>query len=56
MRRFYQVFPIRDAVRSELSWTHYRILMAMQGKIVAKKNSDEQALYTNIFCDLGLLI
>ena len=27
MRQFYQLFPIRDAVRSELSWTHYRILM-----------------------------
>lgn len=27
MRQFYQVFPIRDAVRLELSWTHYRLLM-----------------------------
>jgi hypothetical protein len=23
MRRFYMAFPIRDAVRLELSWTHY---------------------------------
>jgi len=27
MRQFYQLFPNRHAVRSELSWTHYRILM-----------------------------
>lgn len=27
MRRFYESFPIRDAVRPELSWTHYRILL-----------------------------
>jgi predicted nuclease of restriction endonuclease-like (RecB) superfamily len=26
MRAFYQAFPIRDALRHELSWTHYRIL------------------------------
>jgi hypothetical protein len=24
MRLFYQAFPIRDALRHELSWTHYR--------------------------------
>ena len=27
MRTFYQVYPIWTAVRSELTWTHYRILM-----------------------------
>jgi predicted nuclease of restriction endonuclease-like (RecB) superfamily len=27
MRGFYQAFPIRDAVRRELSWTHYRLLL-----------------------------
>jgi hypothetical protein len=26
MRAFYQVFPIWNAVRTELSWTHYRQL------------------------------
>jgi predicted nuclease of restriction endonuclease-like (RecB) superfamily len=26
MRKFYLVFPIFDAVRQELSWTHYRLL------------------------------
>ena len=27
MRRFYLAFPIQDALRPELSWTHYRYLM-----------------------------
>lgn len=27
MRQFYCAFPIRDALRLELSWTHYRLLM-----------------------------
>jgi hypothetical protein len=26
IRLFYKAFPIRDAVRHELSWTHYRLL------------------------------
>ncbi len=27
MRAFYQAFPIRNALRTELSWTHYRVLL-----------------------------
>ncbi|GEN77045.1 DUF1016 N-terminal domain-containing protein [Chryseobacterium hagamense] len=27
MRKFYMVFPIVDALRHELSWTHYRLLI-----------------------------
>lgn len=27
MRGFYLAFPIRDALRRELSWTHYRLLL-----------------------------
>ena len=27
MRQFYMAFPIGDALRSQLSWTHYRLLM-----------------------------
>ena len=27
MRGVYQVLPIRDALRRELSWTHYRLLL-----------------------------
>lgn len=30
MRRFYSVFPNLNALRSELSWTHYRILMQVE--------------------------
>ena len=26
MRTFYKAFPIRDALRHELSWSHYKIL------------------------------
>jgi hypothetical protein len=28
MRQFYQAFPIRNALRTELTWTHYRMLMS----------------------------
>jgi predicted nuclease of restriction endonuclease-like (RecB) superfamily len=38
MRRFYEYFPIWDAVRTELSWTHFRELI----KIVRK---DEREFY-----------
>jgi len=27
MRKFYLTFPIRDALRHKLSWTHYRMIM-----------------------------
>ena len=30
MRQFYQVFPNRYALRSELSWSHYRLLMRIE--------------------------
>lgn len=30
MRGFYLAFPIRDAVRRELSWTHYRTLLRVE--------------------------
>lgn len=30
MREFYQTFPIRNALRSELSWTHYRLLCKVE--------------------------
>ena len=32
MRAFYQVFPIWHAVRTELSWTHYRALLRVTSK------------------------
>ena len=30
MRQFYLIFPIGDALRSQLSWTHYRLLMRVE--------------------------
>jgi predicted nuclease of restriction endonuclease-like (RecB) superfamily len=32
MRLFYQVFPIRDALRHELGWTHYRLLLKVENE------------------------
>ncbi len=32
MRQFYKVFPIWNAVRSELSWTHYRLLLRVENE------------------------
>lgn len=32
MRLFYQAFPIRDALRHELSWTHYRLLSKLESE------------------------
>ena len=31
MRAFYQAFPMWNALRSELSWTHYRTLLRVDG-------------------------
>ena len=36
MRSFYLSFPIWNAVRSELGWTHYRILMR-EGDPIARE-------------------
>lgn len=32
MRSFYKAFPIRDALRHELSWTHYRLLSRIESE------------------------
>jgi predicted nuclease of restriction endonuclease-like (RecB) superfamily len=32
MRLFYQAFPIRDAARHELTWTHYRLLSKVENE------------------------
>lgn len=36
MRRFYLTFPKRDAVRLELSWTHYRSLIRLENTSARK--------------------
>jgi len=32
MRAFFQIFPIWNALRSELSWTHYRLLLQVEDR------------------------
>jgi hypothetical protein len=37
MRKFYLAFPILDAVRQELSWTHYRIISRIENQQLRTK-------------------
>lgn len=37
IRRFYIAFPIWNAVRTELSWTHYRIISRVNGRNLREK-------------------
>lgn len=41
MRSFYLSFPILDAVRRELTWTHYRLLLKVDRPEVRKFYLDE---------------
>lgn len=43
MRLFYQAFPIRDALRPELSWTHYRRLLRVDSNKARHWYMDEAA-------------
>ena len=43
MRQFYAAFPKRDALRLELSWTHYRHLMRVQSEDARSWYMDEAA-------------
>ena len=46
MRQFYVTFPIGDALRSQLSWTHYRLLMRV-GKEVTREFYLEECITGN---------
>ena len=46
MRQFFLAFPIRDALRSELSWTHYRMLMRVENEN-ARQFYIEEAIKSN---------
>lgn len=46
MRQFYRVFPIRNAVRSELSWTHYRLLLKVENE-TAREYYLQEAIESN---------
>jgi len=41
MRAFYKAFPIRNALRSELSWTHYRLLLKVEDEAARRFYLDE---------------
>lgn len=41
MRQFYRVFPIRQTLSSELSWSHYTLLMRIEDDKVRKFYIDE---------------
>jgi len=43
MRAFYLGFPIRNALRSELSWTHYRTLLRVESEAARLWNLRETA-------------
>jgi predicted nuclease of restriction endonuclease-like (RecB) superfamily len=43
MRLFYQAFPIRDALRHELSWTHYRTLLRVEDEQARRWYMEESA-------------
>jgi hypothetical protein len=40
-RLFYQAFPIRDAPRRELSWTHYRMMLRVRDAKARGGNMNE---------------
>ncbi len=46
MRRFFQAFPIQDAVRPELSWTHYRVLLSIDN-LIAREWYQQEAIDQN---------
>lgn len=46
MRQFYLAFPIRHALRDELSWTHYRLLLRVE-------NEQARSFYLNETCNSG---
>jgi predicted nuclease of restriction endonuclease-like (RecB) superfamily len=41
MRKFYLTFPIRDALRHELGWTHYRMIMKVENERARQFYLDE---------------
>ena len=46
MRQFYLTFPNSHALRDELSWTHYRLLMRVENKN-AREFYTEEAIKSN---------
>jgi len=45
LRGFYLAFPIRDALRRGLNWTHYRTLLRMKRQVVRHWYLEEAAAH-----------
>ena len=43
MRMFYLAFPIRHALRDELSWTHYRLMLKVENEVARMWYMNESA-------------
>jgi hypothetical protein len=48
MRRFYQTFEIGHALRGELSWTHYRLLLKVDNPAYFLVQKDSSS--SSVFC------
>ena len=46
MRQFYQAFPIHHALRGELSWTHYRLLLKVEKPLAREFYESEAAQHS----------
>ena len=42
MRQFYMAFPKRNTVCTELSWSHYRLLMRVEDEEIKKMNKQKK--------------
>ncbi|WP_374758553.1 DUF1016 N-terminal domain-containing protein [uncultured Deefgea sp.] len=42
MRGFFQAFPIWNAVRTELSWTHYRSLLRVDNEAARRRRQSHR--------------
>ena len=64
MRAFYKAFPIWNALRTELSWTHYRIISRVENpeqrlqyiQYTIENNWDTRTLQRNVKSELKQLI
>jgi DUF1016 N-terminal domain len=47
-RQFYRKFPIRSALRSELTWTHYKLIMRIENPNARAFYHQSQLGYTSL--------
>ena len=53
MRGFFQTFPIWNALRTELSWTHYRTLLRVDAEELRAELVREQKMLAESTCGTG---